>query len=73
MANEAHLADAGNWAERKYILLDLSSEPLTHLHQVTLSLVLVRLRQEDDSIWMLQRNLILKQSHVVVITLEAVH
>lgn len=71
MANKTDLANAGDGAEWKDVLLDLSGESLTHLHYVALSMILITLRKQNHSIWVLEWNLILEQTHIVVIALEA--
>lgn len=73
MANETHPADARNGTEGQDVLLDFGRESLAHLHNVALRLLLVCLRQQDNGVRMLQRDLIFKQTHVVVIALEPVH
>ena len=58
VANEAHLTYAGDRAEGKDVLLDFSSEPLSHFHYVTFCLILVTLREQDDSVGVLERYLV---------------
>ena len=53
VADEAYLADAGDRAEGQDVLLDFCGKPLAHLHDVALSLVLVALREENDSVGVL--------------------
>ena len=69
--NEAYLANARDGAEREDVLFDFRGQSLTHLHNVTLSVVLVALREQNNGIWVLKRDLILEQPHIVVIALEA--
>ena len=71
MADKADLAYAGDGAEWKDVLLDLCGKSLSHLHDISFGLVLVRLRKQDHSVWMLQRYLVLEESHIVVVSLKA--
>ena len=72
VTDEADFADARNGTEREDVLLYFVCEAFSHFHQVSLSLVLICLGQQNYCVWVLQRYLVLKQSHVVVVALEAV-
>ena len=51
---EAHLTYAGDGAEGEDVLLDFSSKPFSHFHYVALCLILVTLREQDDSVRVLE-------------------
>ena len=60
VAYEAHLAYAGDRAEGEDVLLDFSGKPFSHFHNVALCLFLVTLREQDDSVGVLERYLVFK-------------
>ena len=72
MADEADLADAGDGAEREDVLLDFGGQSLSHLHNITLCVILVALSEKYDGVRVLQRNLVLEQPHVIMVSLKAV-
>ena len=52
--NEAYLANARDRAEREDVLFDFRGQSLTHLHNVTLSVVLVTLREQNHGVRVLK-------------------
>lgn len=70
MTDKANLAETWHWAEREDILFHLSGKAFTHLHNISFCLVFIALWKQNDGIRMLKRNLILEESHIIMITLE---
>lgn len=73
VTDETNLTYAWNGTEREDVLFNLCGKTFSHLHYVSLCLVLIALGEQNHCIWVLEWYLIFEKSHVIMITLESVH
>ena len=73
MTNKADLTDAVYGAKRQDILFNFARQSLAHLCKVALCFVFVGFREEDNSVGVLQRNLVFHQTQIVSVSLKTMH
>lgn len=71
--NKAYFAEREIWTVLRDIVVDFLRQSDAHLHDVTLSVFFVCARAEEHRLGEEQSDIVLQQTHVVRISLKAMH